>query len=77
MPHMGSWIAKLLGPKSPEMPPFIAVGQNLEIGAESDALKSFHTAGFLGTEHGPFMITDPRDAVASAQPPIRLRARSI
>jgi hypothetical protein len=73
MPHMGSWIAKLLGPKNPDVPPFIAIGQNMEIGAESDALKSFHTAGFLGTEHGPFLIADPRDAIAAVQPPEKMR----
>jgi hypothetical protein len=73
MPHMGAWIAKLLGPKNPDMPPFIAIGQNMEIGAESDGLKAFHTAGFLGSEYGPFMITDPRDAVASVQPPENMR----
>jgi hypothetical protein len=73
MPHMGAWIAKLLGPKNPDMPPFIAIGQNMEIGAESDALKSFHTAGFLGSEYGPFLITDPNDAVASVQPPANMR----
>jgi hypothetical protein len=73
MPHMGAWIAKLLGPKNPDMPPFISVGQNMEIGAESDALKSFHTAGFLGSEYGPFLITDPRDAIASVQPPEKMR----
>ncbi len=73
MPHMGAWIAKLLGPRNPDMPPFIAIGQNMEIGAESDGLKAFHTAGFLGSEYGPFMITDPRDAVASVQPPESMR----
>jgi hypothetical protein len=72
MPHMGAWIAKLMGPKNPDMPPFVAIGQNMEIGAESDALKSFHTAGFLGAEHGPFLIADPRDAVASVQPPAKM-----
>ena len=72
MPHMGAWIAKMLGPKNPDMPPFIGVGQNMEIGAESDALKSFHTAGFLGADNGPFLITDPRDAVASVQPPAKM-----
>jgi hypothetical protein len=40
VPHMGSWVAKLLGPKTAEMPPFVVVGQNMEIGAESDPLKS-------------------------------------
>jgi hypothetical protein len=73
MPHIGSWIAKLLGPKNPDMPPFINVGQNMEIGGESDALKSFHTAGFLGSEHGPFLIMDPRDAIDSVQPPDKMR----
>ena len=72
MPHMGAWIAKLLGPKNPDVPPFVTIGQNMEIGAESDALKSFHTAGFLGTEYGPFQIMDPRDAIASVQPPARM-----
>jgi hypothetical protein len=72
VPHMGGWISKLLGPRSPEMPPFIVIGQNMEIGGESDPLKSFHTAGFLGTEFGPFLIVDPRDAVASVQPPAKM-----
>jgi len=68
-PHMGSVIARTLGPRNPDVPAFIDIGQNLEIGAESDALKSFHTAGFLGSEYGPFQIADPRDAVASVRPP--------
>jgi hypothetical protein len=72
VPHMGAWMAKLLGPRTPEMPPFIVIGQNMEIGAESDPLKSFHTAGFLGTDSGPFLITDPLDAVASVQPPAKM-----
>ena len=71
-PHMGAWMAKLLGPRNPEMPPFFVIGQNMEIGAESDPLKSFHTAGFLGSDNGPFLIADPRDAVASVQPPAKM-----
>lgn len=72
MPHIGAWIAKMMGPKNPDMPPFIGIGQNMEIGAESDALKSFHTAGFLGADNGPFLIADPRDAVATVQPPAKM-----
>ncbi|HYO80332.1 MAG TPA: DUF1501 domain-containing protein [Bryobacteraceae bacterium] len=72
VPHMGAWVAKLLGPRTPEMPAFINIGQNMEIGAESDPLKSFHTAGFLGTDAGPFLIVDPQDAVASVQPPAKM-----
>ena len=72
VPHMGAWVSKLLGPRAPEMPPFVVAGQNMEIGAESDPLKSFPTAGFLGTDSGPFLIVDPRDAVASVQPPAKM-----
>ncbi len=67
-PHLGAAIARTLGPKNPDVPAFLDIGQNLEIGAESDAVKAFHTAGFLGTEHGPFLIPDPSVAAASVRP---------
>jgi hypothetical protein len=67
-PHMGAVISKTIGPRNPDLPAFIDIGQNLEIGGESDAVKAFHTAGFLGSEHAPFLIADPRDAVARTQP---------
>jgi uncharacterized protein (DUF1501 family) len=67
-PHMGAVISRTLGPRNPDLPAFIDVGQNIEIGGESDGLKAFHTAGFLGSEHGPFFITDPKDAASSTRP---------
>ncbi len=72
MPHLGAVIARTLGPKNPTVPPFIGIGQNLEIGAESAAVKAFHTAGFLGTEHGPFLIANPLDAASAVRPPATL-----
>jgi uncharacterized protein (DUF1501 family) len=72
MPHIGSVISRTLGPKNPSVPAFIAIGQNMEIGAESAAVKAFHTAGFLGTEHGPFLITNPEDAASAVRPPAEL-----
>ena len=72
VPHIGAVIAKTLGPKVPTVPPFISIGQNMEIGGESQPLKSFHTAGFLGTEFGPFLITDPMDAASAVRPPADL-----
>ncbi|MFN0168384.1 MAG: DUF1501 domain-containing protein [Bryobacteraceae bacterium] len=69
MPHLGAVIARTLGPRNPDMPPFIDIGQNLEIGGESDAVKAFHTAGFLGTEYGPFLIPYPEDAASAVRPP--------
>src|SRR3954454_6485752 len=32
VPHLGAVVAKVMGPKNPTVPPFIAIGQNLEIG---------------------------------------------
>ena len=75
IPHMGSMIAKTLGPKNPDVPAFIDVGQNLEIGGESAGIKAFHTAGFLGSEFGPFLITDPNDAAAVVRPAAELGDR--
>ena len=72
IPHMGSFIAKTLGPRNAEVPAFIDVGQNLEIGAESAPLKTFHTAGFLGSEFGPFLIADPNDAASVVRPSAEL-----
>jgi hypothetical protein len=80
VPHMGSWIAKILGPRQPDVPAFVNIGQNLEIGAESDAVKAFTTSGFLGSEFAPFNIPDPADAVSAVRPPkefseLRFRSR--
>jgi uncharacterized protein (DUF1501 family) len=72
VPHIGSVIAKTLGPRNPTVPPFIAIGQNMEIGGETASIKAFHTAGFLGTEYAPFLITDPQDAAGAVRPPADL-----
>ena len=72
MPHLGAVISKTLGPKSPDMPAFIAIGQTVEGPGEIGTLKAFHTAGFLGSEHGPFLIVDPQDAAAPVRPPKEL-----
>ncbi len=78
-PHLGAVVARTLGPKHPDVAPFINIGQNLEIGGESDAVKAFHTSGFLGVEYAPFLIDDPSQAVASLRPAYleegRFRAR--
>src|SRR5436309_8214518 len=72
MPHLGSVVSKTLGPKNPTVPAFISIGQNMEIGAESAAVKAFHTAGFLGSEHGPFLITNPQEAATAVRPPAEI-----
>src|SRR5919109_2780633 len=68
-PHLGAWIARIKGPRNPAIPAFIDVGQRLEDNGEKEELKAFHTAGFLGTEYGPFLLPYPDQAIESVRPP--------
>ena len=72
MPHLGAMISRTLGPKNPDVPAFIAIGQTVEGAGEIGTLKAFHTAGFLGSDHGPFLIVDPQDAASAVRPPKEL-----
>ena len=68
-PHIGAWMAKVLGPRNPVMPAFINVGQRLEGVGEQEELKAFTTAGFFGNEFGPMNLPYPDDAAQSVRPP--------
>ncbi len=73
-PHIGSWIAKELGPLNPVIPAFIDIGQRFTVG-EGEELKAFHTAGFLGNEYGPFLIPDPSSGLESVRPPVGMSVK--
>ena len=74
MPHLGAVISRTLGPRHPDVPAFFAIGQTGEGPGEIGTLKAFHTAGFLGADHGPFLVVDPQDAASAARPPRELDA---
>jgi len=67
-PHLGAVVARTLGPRDPAVPAFINIGQRYDVG-EGEELKAFTTAGFLGSEYGPFNIPFPEDAADSVRPP--------
>jgi hypothetical protein len=67
-PHLGAVIARTLGPLNPAVPAFINIGQRFDIG-EGEEVKAFTTAGFLGSEHGPFNIPYPHQAADAIRPP--------
>lgn len=67
-PHIGAVIARTLGPLNPAVPAFINIGQRYDVG-EGEELKAFTTAGFLGSEYGPFNIAFPEEAAKSVRPP--------
>src|SRR5213075_1293379 len=73
-PHIGAWMARVLGPRNPVIPPFINIGQRLEGVGESEELKAFTTAGFLGSEFGPFNLPYPEEAARSVKPPEGMEA---
>ncbi len=68
-PHIGAWMAKVLGPRNKVMPAFVNIGQRLEGIGESEELKAFTTAGFFGSEFGPMNLPYPEDAAQSVRPP--------
>jgi hypothetical protein len=68
-PHIGAWMARVLGPINPVIPPFINIGQRLEGHGESEEVKAFTTGGFFGAEFGPFNLPYPEDATLAVRPP--------
>src|SRR5689334_8794339 len=67
-PHIGAGIARTLGPVNPAVPALINIGQRFDVG-EGEELKALTTAGFLGSEYGPFNIPFPESAAESVRPP--------
>ena len=68
-PHLGAWMARLLGAHNDVMPAFVNIGQRLEGVGEKEELKAFTTAGFLGSAFGPFNIPFPENAARSVATP--------
>ncbi|MCA9127591.1 MAG: DUF1501 domain-containing protein [Planctomycetales bacterium] len=68
-PHLGAWMAKVLGPRNTVMPAFVNIGQRLEGVGESEELKAFTTGGFFGSEFGPLNLPYPDQAAQSVRPP--------
>ncbi len=72
-PHLGAMISRTLGPLNPAVPAFVNVGQRFDVG-EGEELKAFHSAGFYGSEYGPFNIANPEQAVEAVRPPAGMSA---
>src|SRR3954453_12979017 len=68
-PHLGAWMARVLGARNPVMPAFVDIGQRIEGNGEKEELKAFTTGGFFGSEFGPFNLPFPEDASMAVRPP--------
>lgn len=74
-PHLGAWIAKVLGQRDSVIPPFINIGQRLEGVGENEEVKAFTTAGFFGSEFGPMNLPYPSEAARAVKPPVGMTER--
>ena len=62
-PHLGSVMARTLKPLNPDLPAFVSTGETFaEAGREGQAIRSFLSAGFLGSEFNPFLVPQPDGA---------------
>ena len=73
-PHIGAWLARVLGPRNPVMPAFVNIGQRLEGVGENEEIKAFTTAGFFGSEFGPMNLPFPEQAALAVRPPKGMEA---
>jgi uncharacterized protein (DUF1501 family) len=60
-PSLGSIVARSLGPRVPNVPPYIYIGADADPGSNVDKQKAaeFTGPGFYGSDYAPFRITDP------------------
>ncbi|MCB0320287.1 MAG: DUF1501 domain-containing protein [Bdellovibrionales bacterium] len=71
VPHIGSWVSQVLGPRNDYAPQFVEIGQSFDFGG-AEEVRAYFTGGFLGSEFGPLHIPDPLQAVKSLKAPERL-----
>ena len=60
-PSIGSVVARSLGPRDPNVPPYIYIGADANPGSNVDKQKAaeFTGPGFYGSAYAPFRVTDP------------------
>lgn len=67
-PSMGAAVARTLGPRHPQVPPYIYIGRDIDT---SDTEKQFISEaigpGFYGPQYAPLMIPDPVRGLATLE----------
>ncbi len=60
-PSVGSAVARTLGPRVADVPPYIYIGADANPGGNVDKQKAaeFTGPGFYGSDYAPFRVTDP------------------
>lgn len=59
-PSIGAAVARILGPRAADVPPYIYLGRDIDTSdTEKQFINEYIGPGFYGPRHGPFMIPDP------------------
>ena len=65
-PSFGAAVARTLGPRAANVPPYIYIGRDVDTSdTEKQFIHEFIGPGFYGIEHAPFMIPDPAAGLAT------------
>jgi hypothetical protein len=65
-PSMGAAVARTLGPRQENMPPYIYIGRDIDTSdTEKQFISEFIGPGFYGVPYAPFMIPDPTQGLAT------------
>src|SRR5215475_3658644 len=65
-PSMGAAIARTLGRRNPQVPPYIYIGRDIDTSDEEKLFISEYIGpGFYGVKYAPFMIPDPAKGLST------------
>src|SRR5204863_1148098 len=65
-PSIGAVVARTLGRRDPNVPPYIYIGRDIDTSDnEKLFISDYIGPGFYGVNHAPFMIPDPSTGVAT------------
>jgi hypothetical protein len=65
-PSLGAAIARTLGPRADNVPPYIYLGRDIDTSDhEKQFISEYIGPGFYGVKHAPFMIPDPTQGLAT------------
>ena len=65
-PSLGAAVARILGPRNAQVPPYIYIGRDIDTSdSEKLFISEYIGPGFYGVKHAPFMIPDPTKGLST------------
>ncbi|HEX3726279.1 MAG TPA: DUF1501 domain-containing protein [Pirellulales bacterium] len=65
-PSLGAVVARTLGPRDEQVPPYIYIGRDIDTSdSEKQFINEYIGPGLYGVKHAPFMIPDPDEGLST------------